>query len=283
MINGIVNVDKPAGLTSSDVVYRLRKIFSTRAVGHMGTLDPQGTGVLPIGIGKSTRLFDYLLKKDKVYRTTFSFGCETDTLDGEGEIISRAEKIPSLEEFTSTANNFIKKYCQIPPAYSAKNIGGVRAYELARAGKPVTLLGREVEIYNIYAIEKNNAEFTLTVNCSSGTYIRSLCRDIAHALDSLAIMTSIRRLRAGIFKVENAYSLDEIAQLKEKAVIPPQKCLDIPQLVLDEGLYKSLVNGMSVRVEGAKSGECFVSCRGDLLGIAKVNDEILKIKTFLKD
>lgn len=282
-MNGIINVDKPAGMTSSDVVCRMRKIFSTRAVGHMGTLDPQGTGVLPIGIGKSTRLFDYLLKKDKVYRTEFTFGSFTDTLDGEGVVTSTTDVIPSLDEFKSAASKFVGKQCQIPPIYSAKNVDGVRAYELARAGKEVVLTGKDIEIFDICDIEKKGNSFVLTVNCSSGTYIRSLCRDIANELGSMAIMTAIRRLRSGIFKVENSYTLEQIAQLKEQVIIPATDCLSIPSISINDEYYTKLSNGMTIVLPKIVDGDYFVSCKDELFGIANCSNGKLKIKTYLKD
>ena len=282
-MNGIVNVDNPAGMTSSDVVCRLRKIFSTRSVGHMGTLDPQGTGVLPIGIGKSTRVFDYLLKKDKVYRTEFTFGTLTDTLDGEGTVLSKTDVIPTLDEFESSAKKFIGKQCQIPPIYSAKNVNGVRAYELARAGKDVVLSGKDIEIYNIHSIEKNGNTFSLTVNCSSGTYIRSLCRDIANDLGSMAIMTAIRRLRSGNFKIEDSYTLEQIATLKEQVIIPPQECLALPSITVEDKFYTMLCNGMTIVVPKIDDGDYFIICKDEFFGIANCVDGKLKIKTYLKD
>jgi len=282
-LNGVINVDKPSGMTSSDVVCCIRKIFSTRAVGHMGTLDPIGTGVLPIGIGKSTRLFDYLLKKDKVYRTNFLFGLETDTLDIQGKTLKKTDAIPSLKEFTDAVSYFVGKQNQIPPLYSAKNVNGVRAYDLARAGKNFVLEGKEIEIFDIYDIEQSGNSFNLTVNCSSGTYIRSLCRDIAYKLNSYAIMTSIRRLRSGNFLIEDSHTLDEISNLKEQVIVLPEACLNIPTVNIDDKFYVKLSNGASIVQNQIVDGKYFVRCKGELFGIADCVSGILKIKTYLKD
>lgn len=284
MKTGIINVDKPSGMTSGDVVYKIRKIFGTKAVGHMGTLDPQGTGVLLVGMGKATRLFDYLLKKDKVYKAVFEFGYETDTLDGEGKITGTTDNIPFVEDFICATEKFLGKTLQTPPQFSAKNVNGTRAYVLARTGKEVVLPAKEIEIFDISGIkEHEKGRFELIINCSSGTYIRSLCRDIAKSLGSLATMTAIRRLRSGKFCVENSYTLEQIAELKDEAVTDTENCLDIPTVEADPKYYSALSNGVKIDCVDMPNGYFFIKCKGELFGIYEMADGKCKLRTYLKD
>ena len=210
-MKGIVNLYKPKGWTSRDAVNKVRNILHVKEVGHMGTLDPQGEGVLPIGIGKGTRLFDALLKKDKVYEAEFAFGYETPTLDGDSEPSRFAKTIPSQSEIESKLDEFVGVIRQVPPLYSAKNVNGARAYDLARKGVDFTLEAAEVEVYSFELI-KRTAENTylMRIHCSAGTYIRSLCRDLAYSLDSLATMVSIKRVRAGGFRIEESVTVEEL-------------------------------------------------------------------------
>ncbi len=282
-MKGVLNLYKPRGITSSAAVVSVRKILGVKAIGHMGTLDPAGEGVLLLGVGKATRLFDHFLHKDKVYTAEFCFGYVTDTLDGDGTVTQTTDVIPDRAALTAILPQFIGKQQQIPPQYSAKSVHGVRAYALAREGKTVALPPCEVEIYSLECTEQTG-EYTyrMQIHCSSGTYIRSLCRDIAAALGSLATMVSIKRLRCGPFTAENSVTLDRLAQEKENALVPLCEALnDLPVVRLSDELFAPLCNGIKIPCE--QKGEFLLYCRGELFGIARAEKRILKIKTYLRD
>ena len=283
-MKGIINLNKPKGWTSRDAVNKVRNILHVRDCGHMGTLDPQGEGVLLIGVGKATRLFNALLEKDKLYQATFKFGYETDTLDGDGKIMKTSTRIPSLQEIKEILPHHCGEILQIPPAYSAKSINGVRAYNLARNGKEVKLNPSLVKIYSIEVADNNiQDEYTFCVHCSAGTYIRSICRDIAYELDTFATMTSITRLRAGEFSIENAHTIDDIERLKSDALIPLEIALsEFPRYDVPSDKYRELLNG--IKLEAPRINALFtVYCNGELFGLGENIDGILKIKTYLKD
>lgn len=282
-MNGIVSINKPKGWTSRDVVNKVRNVLHEKSAGHMGTLDPQGEGVLLVGIGKGTRLFDVFLKKDKVYRADFAFGYETDTLDGDGQVTSRTSVVPSLSEIEKTLPEMLGDIMQLPPIYSAKNVGGVRAYELARKGVSVDLKPSLVSIYSIDIEKYEDGVLTIRVHCSAGTYIRSICRDLAYKLNTLATMTSITRLRAGSFKIEDSVTVDELISLGEKAVISLDEALkDFPKYLVCDEDYDRLSNGIKLDVEADFSEPFTVYCRSELFGLGEIVDKKLKIKTYLK-
>lgn len=285
-MKGIVNLYKPRGWTSRDAVNKVRNLLGVRDVGHMGTLDPQGEGVLLIGVGKATRLFDAFLKKDKVYEADFTFGYETDTLDGEGKTVKTTENIPDGSALKNAIAPFKGKIMQLPPDYSAKSVGGVRAYKLAREGKKFTLAPAPVEIFSVEITDKQaENRYRFRIHCSAGTYIRSLCRDIAYSVSSLATMTYIKRMRAGRFDVKDSVTVEEVAALKEKAIIPLEEALsDFPRFVLDDKDYIKLINGVKLPVGDVPKAPFTVFCKGELFGLGeKSEDGILKIKTYLRD
>ncbi len=284
-MKGIVVLNKPKNWTSRDAVNKVRNILHTREIGHMGTLDPQGEGVLLIGVGKATRLFDAMLKKDKVYRAHFTFSYETDTLDGDGVIIKDGGTVPTLEEIDRIIPSLLGKVDQIPPLYSAKNINGERAYDLARRGVEFTLKSAKVEIFSIKVIQQTSHNtFYFEIHCSAGTYIRSICRDIAYALGTYATMTSITRIRAGKFSIEQALTIEEVKKLEEKALIPLEDALiDYPKYCVDSSLYTKLSNGVKLKINDAPEGLFTVYCNDELFGLGSIVDGILKIGTYLKD
>lgn len=215
--NAIINFNKPTGMSSFFAVKKVARILGVKKAGHMGTLDPYGTGVLLIGVNKGTKLFDEYLNKVKTYIATFHFGYETDTLDSEGNIIKQDQtgKVITKEMVEGIIKDFIGKQQQMPPNFSAKKINGKKAYELAREGKSVELKPKEVEIFSLNLIncfEDNNFVFEIT--CSSGTYIRSLCRDIAYRLSTYGTMVSIIRTKCGGFNIENSCTLQELQEGK---------------------------------------------------------------------
>jgi tRNA pseudouridine55 synthase len=215
--DGFVNINKPIGWTSSDVVVKVRGILQKHAgkkltVGHLGTLDPQAQGVLPIAVGKATQLFDGYLKKRKKYVAEFTFGETTDTLDSEGEIKFHEPFVIYEDILRRVLNQFRGKIMQVPPAYSAKLVGGKRAYDLAREGKNFELDAKEVEIFSLNAenLRGNKADFY--IECSAGTYIRSLARDIAKVLGTVGYMSKLKRTQVGEFLIDKAVSVAEFEQ-----------------------------------------------------------------------
>lgn len=284
-MKGVLNLYKPKGITSSDAVVSCRKILGTKAIGHMGTLDPAGEGVLLLGVGKATRLFDYYLKKDKEYEAEFCFGYATDTLDGDGIVIETTDNIPKKEDIIAVLREFEGKQMQIPPQYSAKSIGGVRAYKLARNGGIADLQACEVEIHRVELIKQTAKNtYLMRICCSAGTYIRSVCRDIAKRLNSCATMISIKRTVCGRFSVENAVSMETLEKLKEEALISVEEALEeLPKLNLPDDLYVPLCNGIKIKALSEENVSYALYCKGELFGIAENVGGILKIKTYLRD
>lgn len=284
-MKGIINLNKPKGWTSRDAVNKVRNTLHVKEIGHMGTLDPQGEGVLLIGVGKATRLFDALLNKDKVYRADFTFGYETDTLDGDGSTLKRCEIIPTPEQIMSALPEHIGDIMQLPPMYSAKNVNGVRAYDLARKGIAVELKPSPIKIYSIRLVEqKSDATFTFEIHCSAGTYIRSICRDLAYSLGTLATMTAITRLRAGEFSIESSITIDELIIQGENAVIPLEKALEcFPRYDVSIEHYKKLANGVKIPLDADIDAPFAVYCNNELFGLGEKTNGFLKVKTYLKD
>lgn len=207
---GFLAIDKPAGWTSHDVVAKTRRLTNVRRVGHAGTLDPFATGLLVVGVGKATRLIQYVQNTTKTYEATFKLGAETDTFDPEGEITRRAEPLswPSPDLVSTILSRYTGTLEQVPPAYSAVHVDGKRAYELARAGQDVDIPARTVTIHAIEITCYEPPMLDLTIVCSTGTYIRSLARDIGRELGTYAYCEKLRRTSSGAFDVEHAISLD---------------------------------------------------------------------------
>ena len=214
--NGLIIIDKEAGFTSHDVVSRVRKILSFRKVGHTGTLDPDATGVLPICIGKGTRVSDMLVMSDKEYVAKVRMGTVTDTQDISGKVLSVEDCAHiTRKEIEDAIGHFIGEIEQIPPMYSAIKIDGQKMYDLARQGIEVERKPRKITIYDIVLCEVENSTFTMKVRCSKGTYIRTLCHDIGQYLGCGACMETLRRTGSSIFGIEDAITLSQL----EKAVM----------------------------------------------------------------
>jgi len=281
MISGIINILKPAGITSNAVLTEVKKKLHPKKIGHLGTLDPSGVGVLPVCINKATKLFDYYLKKDKVYRAIFVFGKETDTLDSDGKITSEQKNLDiSFEEINSVLYKFIGKINQIPPKYSAKNLGGKKAYELARRGIEFNLKPKEVEIYDIKLIQKlEKNTYLFQIYCSSGTYIRSLARDIAKELNTVAYMGAIIRTKSGNFSIENSIKLDDITE--ENIICLENILKDWKNIFVNDEFYDKIINGNTIKIKYVDTQDVVVYCKNKLIGIADILNGILKIKTSL--
>ncbi len=206
---GMLLVDKPAGVTSHDVVQLVRRAYGERSIGHLGTLDPFATGLLILLIGHSTRLATFIVTEPKVYQATIRFGTETDTDDCTGVAIREAPP-PSPEAIRYAIPALTGKIQQMPPAYSAKSVEGIRAYDAARRGEEIDLKPVEVEVHEWHIDAEREAEIDVTVTCGTGTYIRALARDLGRATASAAHLTSLRRIRSGQFDVRDAVTLEAI-------------------------------------------------------------------------
>lgn len=212
MYNGIINIYKEAGFTSHDVVAKLRGILKQKKIGHTGTLDPEAVGVLPVCLGKGTKVCDLLTDKDKVYETVMCLGVVTDTQDMTGEVLSRSEVHVTCEMLEEVLETFRGEYDQIPPMYSALKVQGKKLYELAREGKVVERKARRVQILGLelLAMDPDGIHVHMRVHCSKGTYIRTLCHDIGEKLGCGAAMEKLVRTQVGVFEIQDALTLSQI-------------------------------------------------------------------------
>ena len=220
MVNGIINVYKEKGYTSFDVVAKMRGIFGQKKIGHTGTLDPDAQGVLPVCLGKATKVCDLLTDKDKVYKATMLLGIQTDTLDISGKVCNKAVVNVTEQQVRDVISTFVGTIEQVPPMYSALKVNGKKLYELAREGKTIERKARKVSIYDITIDEIHLPEVVMTVSCSKGTYIRSLCDDIGTKLGCYGCMKELLRTKVACFDIEDAYKISEIEKLKESIVLP---------------------------------------------------------------
>lgn len=273
MLNGIINVYKEEGFTSHDVVAKLRGILRQKKIGHTGTLDPNATGVLPVCLGRGTKLCDMLTATKKQYQVTFVFEKETDTEDIWGTVTKIYEEHVPEDQIEETIRSFIGDYLQIPPMYSAKKIGGKKLYELAREGKVIERKAQNVRIYDISDIRINYPEVSMTVTCSKGTYIRSLCRDIGHRLNNGACMTKLVRTKSSGFSIENSHTLAEIEQMAaeekiKELIIPIERVfLSLQKGTVKKESYKLLYNGNPLKLS------CFREKNLDIDKKLRVYDE----------
>lgn len=215
MIHGIINVYKEKGYTSHDVVARLRKILGQKKIGHTGTLDPDAEGVLPVCLGKATKVCDLLADQDKTYQAILLLGQSTDTQDVSGEVLKSAEVTSSIKEVYEAVQAFQGEYAQVPPMYSALKVNGKKLYELAREGKTVERKARQVHIHEIKIHEIVLPRVSMTVSCSKGTYIRTLCHDIGEKLGCGGCMEQLLRTQVGPFYIEDSLKLEEIEILQD--------------------------------------------------------------------
>lgn len=232
MKSGIINVYKEKGFTSFDVVAKLRGILRIKKIGHTGTLDPDAEGVLPVCIGKGTKVCDMLTDQDKVYEAVLLLGVETDTQDTSGQIIEERPVEASKEMVESAVLSFAGEYAQIPPMYSALKVNGRKLYELAREGRSVERKARAVRIFSIEILEMDLPRVRMRVHCSKGTYIRTLCHDIGQKLGCGGCMEKLLRTRVGIFELENALKLSEIEKLAKLGLVE-EKIISVDELFED--------------------------------------------------
>ncbi len=277
MVNGVILVNKPTGMSSNSVVVQVRKVLGQKKVGHMGTLDPLGAGLLPIMCGKSTRLFDIVTDKSKTYRAVFRFGFETTTLDSEGDIKFRNDKIVSAQEIQGNLNFFVGEFLQMPPNFSAKKIEGRKAYDIAREGGEVSLRPKKILVTKFELVRdlKNNT-FLFEIECSEGTYIRALCRDLAHRIGTYGTMCAIARTRCGgIMQIKNAFTIDEIREGLH-SFIKPEELINLPIVQVDNQELKDLVDGKKVKTN-SEYGEFKVFCGQIFYGVGQNNQGYIKI------
>ncbi|HPG92243.1 MAG TPA: tRNA pseudouridine(55) synthase TruB [Clostridia bacterium] len=274
-MNGFINVCKPVGMTASDVVVKLRRLTNSKT-GHLGTLDPGAAGVLPVAVGKGTKLFNFLIEKTKVYRAFFTFGSTTDTLDSYGVLTEKTNIIPSSGDIVDALKGFLGETSQMPPQYSAKSVNGVRAYKLARKGETIELTSKKVNITKFELINQvDDKTFVFDIECGAGTYIRSLARDLAEKLNTKAYMSALIRLSTGVFDIKNSFTLDELQTDIEKKLLPLDYPLqNIEKICFDQSFRKMLVNGVKfeyLSFDGFKR----IYCENDFFGLASCSDKRL--------
>lgn len=327
-MRGILLVNKRQGWTSFDVVNFCKRVFNTREVGHLGTLDPMATGVLAVTVGSATKLFDMFLNKTKTYIAEFTFGYLTDTLDAEG-VVEKALKgvnlteinaktqnttnnaetiknsikdvkntqinsentqeveiiegiIPTREQIEEILPSFLGEIEQMPPKYSAKKINGKKAYDLARSGKEFELKPSKITINSLEILDYKDNILTLKINCGAGTYIRSLGRDIALKLNSLATMTSLKRTELGRFKIEDCIDIkDNINEFIQSKLLPIDSVFNNLSTLDDVEMVKRLINGQTV-IADLKNGEYRLYLHGEFMAIAEAKNKHIKMIKYFK-
>jgi tRNA pseudouridine55 synthase len=274
---GILNIDKPAGMTSRDVVNGVQRLVRPHKVGHAGTLDPLATGVLVVCLGKATRLIEYVQQQRKQYVGAFEFGLTSDTEDVEGEVQRAAGAAePSIDEIQLALPRFLGEISQRPPAYSALKVGGKRAYALARRGETVNLAPRQITIHRLTLVEYRYPRLVLDIVCGSGTYVRSLGRDIAESLNSCAVMTSLRRTAVGRFRSEQSVPFSELnAESIDAHIISPLMALEqLRRITLSAAEQNELVHGRRIANQGLPPGSqaAGITHDGHLIAILEAVD-----------
>lgn len=280
-MNGIIVIDKPKGISSFDVIRKLRKILKEKKIGHTGTLDPLATGVMLICLGKTTRLAADLEAKDKIYTASFDLGYSTDTYDTEGEVLERDNKIVEKKELEETLKKFIGKIKQVPPMYSAIKVRGKKLYELARKGMEIEREERNVNIEYINLLDYKDNRAIIRAKVSKGCYIRSLIYDIGRELGTYATMTELRREQVGNSALKVAYTLEEIEKMVENNNFSFLKTVEeefnFPKYCLENEKEQTLfLNGNTVKIkEKNENGKYRVYYENKFLGLAELKNEVL--------
>lgn len=280
---GFLNIYKPSGITSNDVVQRLKRKFNISKIGHMGTLDPIACGILPVAIGKATRLFDYALAKTKTYIAVFDFGYTTDTLDTTGRETNRHNIDILAEDITQVLPNLIGEISQIPPLFSAKNVNGSRSYELARKGVKFELMPKKVTIFDIKLLEKvDKNRFKFEIVCSSGTYIRAIARDMAEMLETFGCMSFLERIKTGTFDLETSIELNTIldGNIEDYILSPIEAFPYFDTFSVSKEELEDILNGKMVPHEPFEK-DTFILFDNHIVGVAKPLIDCIKLNTFL--
>ena len=286
-MDGIIVINKPQGCTSHDIVYKVKKIFNQK-VGHTGTLDPNATGVLPLLIGKGTQLSKYLINHDKIYEVVLQLGVKTDTADGEGNVIQKKEvdkTVLNNQYIVNVFNTFTGKQEQIPPMYSAIKVQGKKLYEYAREGKTVDVKPRTIEIYKIELlnIDNNKCKLSFKVHCSKGTYIRSLCEDIAKRLNTVGYMESLNRVQVGCFNIKDAISIDFLKENYENTEFIKKHFISIEDffnksssIALDSRKLRLFLNGVKLTYVLPDGLYKIYDNANTFIGIGVIENKLLK-------
>ncbi len=280
-MDGILIINKPQGYTSHDIVNIVKKALNTPKVGHTGTLDPNATGVLPILIGKATKVSKYLIEHNKTYVAELALGEKSSTGDTEGEIIEK-KKVPLLneEQIKQVLKSFEGKQMQTPPIYSSIKINGKKAYEYARKGQIIQLEPRPIEIMKISFIKFENNVLKYEVQCSKGTYIRVLCEDIAERLGTVGLMKNLCRTRVNEFDIEDSCKIEQIA--KEKIISIEKVCNIKPKIELDDKTKEKFLNGVKLNFN-MENGVYRIYNKKIFLGLGVINNNILKRDVIIID
>lgn len=281
-MTGFINLNKAVGSSSAREVSVIKRLTG-QPCGHMGTLDPMASGVLPVGIGNACRLFDYFLTKRKTYLATFRFGEHFDTLDTTGQVISAGGRIPEREEIECVLPRLVGEVMQVPPKYSAKSIGGKRGYALARAGVDFELPPKRVSIYSIDLVARRSEdEYDFRIKCGGGTYVRSICRDMAEMLGTFAAMSALIREKSGPFAIENSVAAEQLnSDNILQYIIPADSVLPFDSVHVADRTQFMLLNGMSVPTDLVDGTYKIYLENGQFYGLGAVADCRLKVKTKL--
>lgn len=285
MTSGILLIDKESGISSAKCVYMLRKKLSIKKIGHAGTLDPLATGLLPLLIGKATRVSDFLMDEVKVYETLAFFGEKTDSQDKTGKVIDKSSNTFSKEDLIDAiTNNFIGDIKQTPPMYSALKHEGKKLYELAREGKTVERKKREIKIYDFEILSFDFPYARFKITCSKGTYIRTLINDLGDILKTFANVHELRRIEVGDFHIKDSLKSEDIENLsiekiKEKIIPIDKALLSMDEIRLDKSYFKKATNGMTIKLSDRKDMDNIkVYVEDDFIGIGKISNNLLKLK-----
>ena len=279
MVDGILNVLKPPGMTSHDVIGYLRRVLQTKKIGHSGTLDPDAAGVLPIFIGSATRLLEYSVEETKSYRVELKFGMKTDTADDSGKVIETSSVFkPNQNELEAVLQKFTGALKQIPPMYSAVRHDGKKLYQLARAGLTIERDPRPITIYKLDLVHQASDYLLLDVECSKGTFIRTLCEDIAENLGMCGTVSFLLRTRSGKFFLNDAKTLEEISKGPFEYILPIECAVEhLPELILTDKQALRISQGVLTSISGVSEGKYRLkTADGAFIGIGSSNRGMVK-------
>lgn len=285
MTSGILLIDKESAISSAKCVYMLRKKLSIKKIGHAGTLDPLATGLLPLLIGKATRVSDFLMDEVKVYETLAFFGEKTDSQDKTGEVIDKSSNTFSKDDLEKAIKDkFLGEIEQTPPMYSALKHNGRKLYELAREGKTVERKKRNIKIFEFEILSFDFPYARFRIKCSKGTYIRTLVNDLGEVLITFANVYELRRIEVGDFHIKDSIKSEDIENLSiediNKKIIPIDKALlNMKEIRLDKSFFKNATNGMTIKLSNKEDeDEIRVYVEDDFIGIGKIKNNLLKLK-----
>lgn len=291
-MDGILIINKPKGRTSHDIVAKVKKVVGSK-VGHTGTLDPNATGVLPLLIGKGTLCSQYLMEHDKIYEVVLKLGIKTDTADSEGNVVEKKEVVSDLlceNNVLDVLNSFLGKQEQMPPMYSAIKVNGKKLYEYARKGQEVEVKPRQIEIYKceLKQINLEEKEICFTVHCSKGTYIRSLCEDIAEKLGTVGYMKELNRIKVGKFDAEQSITVEELENnisnedfINEHFISIEKAFAEEKSVTIGENRLKHFLNGVKLSFDLEDGLSKIYDEKNNFIGIGSVKNKLLKREIIL--